>query len=115
MDVGDDGNRRGIAYRFEAVDGGTVGKRGANDVAAPVGECANLVERGSVSEVGVQVIDWTTTGAPPPICTDPTMTGRVSSRGSDVAYSKPPCYRMNRMMSLRRTKTKSARNKATPT
>ena len=38
----------------------------------------------SVSKVGVQVIDWTTTGAPPPICTDPTMTGRVSSRGSDV-------------------------------
>ena len=37
----------------------------------------------------VQVIDWTTTGAPPPICTPPTCTGRVSSRGKGWDKDNP--------------------------
>ena len=36
----------------------------------------------STSAVSVLVIDCTTTGAPPPTCTVPTMTGTVSCRGS---------------------------------
>ncbi len=36
----------------------------------------------SMSAVSVLVIDWTTTGAPPPTLTSPTITATVSRRGS---------------------------------
>jgi hypothetical protein len=38
----------------------------------------------SASSVSVLVIDCTTTGAPPPTCTPPTMTGIVSLRWSNM-------------------------------
>ena len=54
--------------------------------------CANAHTCASVawaSAVSVQVMDWTTTGAPPPICTPPTCTGRVNSRGKGWDKDNP--------------------------
>src|SRR5215510_5708936 len=39
------------------------------------------------SHVMVVVMDWTTTDAPPPICTPPTLTGRVCARGGSAGVS----------------------------
>ena len=41
----------------------------------------------ATSAVSVLVIDWTTTGAPPPTCTSPTMTGTVWRRGWGAVMS----------------------------
>ena len=41
----------------------------------------------SMSAVSVLVMDWTTTGAPPPTVTSPTRTGTVLCRGSGPARS----------------------------
>ena len=39
----------------------------------------------AASRVSVFVIDWTTTGEPPPIGTPPTITGSVERRGAAMA------------------------------
>ena len=50
----------------------------ADDLAAGPFQAPDLGKRFSpTSRVSVDVMDWTTTGAPPPICTPPTNTGLV--------------------------------------
>ena len=68
----------------------------------------------SVSAVSVDVIDWTTTGAPPPKGTPPMDSRRVALRGTD-SVMKTPFYRMKRTMSRRSMYRNSSPKSATPT
>ncbi len=87
MNVRDDRYGRALADCLEAGDSGLVGERYADDVASRVRKASHLVERGiGVKKVGVDVMDCTTTGAPPPIVTPPTFTGRVLMRGRSATF-----------------------------
>ena len=63
---------------------GTETRTRSQPAAARARTCSSVA---AASAVSVEVIDWTTTGAPPPIVTDPTRTGRVFSRGSVSAMA----------------------------
>ena len=67
-DLGDRGGRLG------EVDGD------ADELGAGLGELEALLRVAATSAVSVDVIDWTTTGAPPPTVTFPTFTATVSWR-----------------------------------
>ena len=54
--------------------------RDAHDLGAGVGELVTCSTVAATSAVSVLVIDWTTTGAPPPITTPPTRTAWVRCR-----------------------------------
>ena len=69
------GERRTIRFSASASSGfGTAQRTTSQPAEASAAICAVVA---STSRVGVSVIDWTTTGAPPPIATFPTLIWRA--------------------------------------
>ena len=65
------GERRTIRFSATASSVfGTAQRTSSQPAEASAAICAVVA---STSRVGVSVIDWTTTGAPPPIATPPTL------------------------------------------
>ncbi len=89
--------RHVIAHRGEAVadDGTAAALSSRSTVMRTISEparasCMTWRTVASISAVSVLVIDWTTTGAPPPTITPPTLTPTDCLRGAGPAISQNP-------------------------
>ena len=94
VDVGDHRDRRqphDLPQRLGVLD---LRHRAAHDLAAGDASAAICAVVAGTSWVGVSVIDWTTTGAPPPIATLPTLIDRVAGHqlaapGAPMSFESP--------------------------
>ena len=89
VDIGNDRHRRLRTNRAKALKRGLGRHTHTHNITTRLGKRTHLRKRCLASAVSVQVMDWTTTGAPPPICTPPTCTGRVKSRGKGWDKDNP--------------------------
>ena len=78
MNVGDDRHVRPFADLFHCRRSIVVRHGDPDDLASGLDHFLDLPNRASTSVVSVLVIDWTTTGAPPPIWMSRTFTAFVT-------------------------------------